>query len=103
MNLIAILIFSLLTISSVIGGRVGRIPNRGQKSLGKLSSQWNFIQWFNVMFILKVIIFDGTQSKQHDLDQLRNGARKILNESTKLDVNTIFNYILVVFNALGKI
>ncbi|CAO1403237.1 unnamed protein product [Diamesa tonsa] len=81
MNLICVSVLVLLTISSVIGDI--KVPKADQKSL--------------------VIIFDGTQSMQPDLDKLRDGVRNILNDIKNYDVNPFFNYILVVFHDFGNI
>ena len=62
----------------------------------------NIVVMFNKMFILKVIIFDGTNSMKPDLRQLRNAVENIVNEFSKLKVNPIFNYILSVFRDPGK-
>lgn len=56
----------------------------------------------NCFFIFKVIIFDGTQSMEPDLVQLRLAIKKIVNEFSILPKNPIYNYILVVFRDPGK-
>ena len=44
-----------------------------------------------------VIVFDATGSMKDDLEQLRAGAEKIIDEITKRNDNPIYNYIFVPF------
>lgn len=49
-----------------------------------------------------VMVFDATGSMHDDLEQLRSGAREIINEMSARTDNPVFNYILVVFRDPGK-
>ena len=49
-----------------------------------------------------LIIFDGTRSMGTELAQLKSAAEEIINDFSKRENNSIFNYILVVFRDPGK-
>lgn len=49
-----------------------------------------------------LIVFDATGSMHDDLEQLRAGAREIINEMSARSDNPVFNYILVVFRDPSK-
>lgn len=44
-----------------------------------------------------LIVFDATGSMHDDLEQLRAGAKEIVNELSVREDNPIFNYVLVVY------
>ncbi|CAO1403099.1 unnamed protein product [Diamesa serratosioi] len=78
MILFKVLIVSLLITPLVVVITCNKIgPKEGQKSL--------------------IIIFDGTQSMEPDLVQLRHAIKKIVKEFSNFVENPIYNYILVVF------
>lgn len=49
-----------------------------------------------------LIVFDATGSMHDDLEQLRSGAKEIINEMSARTDNPIFNYILIVFRDPGN-
>lgn len=49
-----------------------------------------------------LIVFDATGSMHDDLEQLRAGAKEIINELSARQDNPIYNYVLVVYRDPSK-
>jgi CheY-like chemotaxis protein len=49
-----------------------------------------------------LIVFDATGSMHDDLEQLRAGAKEIVNELSSREDNPIYNYVLVVYRDPGE-